>query len=47
MKWTKRDRRREGGNVGKELMQIEITEKGGGRLNVNLLLTITFYCSGL
>lgn len=35
-----------GGDAGKELMQIEITKKGGGRLNVNLLLTIPFYCNG-
>lgn len=27
-------------------MQLERTEKGGGRLNVNLLFTITFYCNG-
>lgn len=44
MKWTKRDREIEGEreNVGKELMQMQRTEKGEGRQNVNLLLTITF-----
>lgn len=46
MKWTKRGRRREGGDAEKELMQMEITRKGRGRLNVNLLLTIPFYCTG-
>lgn len=50
MKWTKRDRETEGEReiAGKELMQMERAgkKKVEGRLNVNLLLTITFYCSG-
>lgn len=35
-----------GGKCREKADANKISEKGGWRLNVNLLLTITFYCNG-